>query len=311
MKTRTMISRLLMTLMVATASFSGFAQDSYREALKENLLINNNFDQLKDVFININESLFEKNDNVELLTERYIQEALVEHFVDVVEPIMKEHNVTEADLRTVNALLSTPRGQAFLSHDEVWDTKFKNALFELVPSFEEDSVAENVEKITVNPGIDAEYAAKFNEMMEASEIKQKMLSFMDGLFPRHSFEGYEDLDEPDEIKEMFNYIKKWVDDNLTTVALNSAYGILTPDDLDFGVKLFSSSPHRKITDMSGMSFLSLMGKSSDIMMKYIDWMESQGAQVTEKAKGLKKLMNMDKNWPNEEPIISEGPIIID
>ena len=298
-------------MMVATASFSGFAQDSYREALKENLLINNNFDQLKDVFININESLFEKNDNVELLTERYIQEALVEHFVDVVEPIMKEHNVTEADLRTVNALLSTPRGQAFLSHDEVWDAKFKNALFELVPSFEEDSVAENVEKITVNPGIDAEYAAKFNEMMEASEIKQKMLSFMDGLFPRHSFEGYEDLDEPDEIKEMFNYIKKWVDDNLTTVALNSAYGILTPDDLDFGVKLFSSSPHRKITDMSGMSFLSLMGKSSDIMMKYIDWMESQGAHVTEKAKGLKKLMNMDKNWPNEEPIISEGPIIID
>ena len=311
MKTRTMSSRLLMTLMVATASFSGFAQDSYREALKENLLINNNFDQLKDVFININESLFEKNDNVELLTERYIQEALVEHFVDVVEPIMKERNVTEADLRTVNALLSTPRGQAFLSHDEVWDAKFKNALFELVPSFEEDSVAENVEKITVNPGIDAAYAAKFNEMMEASDIKQKMLNFMDGLFPRHSFEGYEDLDEPDEIKEMFNYIKKWVDDNLTTVALNSAYGILTPDDLDFGVKLFSSSPHRKITDMSGMSFLSLMGKTSDIMMKYIDWMESQGAQVTEKAKGLKKLMNMDKNWPNEEPIISEGPIIID
>ena len=312
MNKRTMFSRLLIiTLMVTIVSVSGFAQDSYREALKENLLINNNFDQLKDVFININESLFEKSDHVELLTERYFQEALVEHFVDIVESIMKEHNVTEADLRTVNALLSTPRGQAFLSHDEEWNAKFQNVLHELTPSFVEDSVAENVEKITVNPGIDAEYAAIFNEMMEASDIKQKTLSFMDGLFPRHSFEGYEDLDEPDEIKEMFNYIKKWVDDNLTTVALNSAYGILTPDDLDFGVKLFSSSPHRKITDMSGMSFLSLMGKTTDIMMKYIDWMESQGVQVTEKAKGLKKLMNMDKNWPNKEPIISEGPIIRD
>ncbi len=313
MNTSTMISRLLMTLMVATASFLGFAQDSYREALKENLSINGNFDKLKvkDVFIKISDDLFVESDHVEQLTERYIKEVFTEHLADMVEPIMKEHNVTEADLRTVNALLSTPRGQAFLSHDGEWDAKFKNALFELMPSFVEDSVAENVEKITVNLGIDVEYAAKFNEMMEASEIKQKMLSFMDGLFPRHSFEGYEDLDEPDEIKEMFNYIKKWVDDNLTTVALNSAYGILTPDDLDFGVKLFSCSPHRKITDMSGMSFLSLMGKSSDIMMKYIDWMESQGAQVTEKAKGLKKLMNMDKNWPNEEPIISEGPIIRD
>ena len=62
MNKRTMFSRLLIiTLMVTIVSVSGFAQDSYREALKENLLINNNVDKLKDVFININESLFEKN----------------------------------------------------------------------------------------------------------------------------------------------------------------------------------------------------------------------------------------------------------
>ena len=312
MNKRTMFSRLLIiTLMVTIVSVSGFAQDSYREALKENLLINNNFDQLKDVFININESLFEKNDNVELLTERYIQEALVEHFVDVVEPIMKERNVTEADLRTVNAMISTPEGQTFLSHDEEWNVKFKNALHELMPSFGEDSVAENVGKIPVNPGIDAAYAAKFNDMMDASDIKQKMLSFMDGLFPSYSFEGYDELDESNEIREMINNIKKWVDDNLATVALNNAYGIMTPDDLDFGVKLYTNESHRKITDLSDMNFHGLMGKTADIMIKYIEWMESQGAQVTEKAKGLKKLMNMDKNWPDEEPKISEGPIIRD
>ena len=296
MNKRTMFSRLLIiTLMVTIVSVSGFAQDSYREALKENLLINNNVDKLKDVFININESLFEKNDNVELLTERYIQEALVEHFVDVVEPIMKE----------------PPEGQTFLSHDEEWNAKFKNALHELMPSFEEDSLAENVGEITVNPGIDAAYAAKFNDMMEACGIKQKMLSFMDGLFPSYSFEGYDELDESNEIREMINNIKKWVDDNLATVALNNAYGILTPDDLDFGVKLYTNESHRKITDLSDMNFHGLMSKTADIMIKYIEWMESQGAQVTEKAKGLKKLMNMDKNWPDEEPKISEGPIIID
>lgn len=312
MNKRTIFSRLLIiTLMVTIVSVSGFAQDSYREALKENLFINNNVDKLKDVFININKSLFEKNDNVELLTERYIQEALVEHFVDVVEPIMKERNVTEADLRAVNAMLSTPEGQTFLSHDEEWNAKFKNALHELMPSFEEDSLAENVGEITVNPGIDAAYAAKFNDMMEACGIKQKMLSFMDGLFPSYSFEGYDELDKSNEIREMINNIKKWVDDNLATVALNNAYGILTPDDLDFGVKLYTNESHRKITDLSDMNYHGLMGKTADIMIKYIEWMESQGAQVTEKAKGLKKLMNMYKNWPDEEPKISEGPIIRD
>ncbi len=75
MNTSTMISRLLMTLMVATASFLGFAQDSYREALKENLSINGNFDKLKvkDVFIKISDDLFVESDHVEQLTERYIK----------------------------------------------------------------------------------------------------------------------------------------------------------------------------------------------------------------------------------------------
>ncbi len=312
MNKRTIFSRLLIiTLMVTIVSVSGFAQDSYREALKENLLINNNVDKLKDVFININESLFEKNDNVELLTERYIQEALVEHVVDVVETIMKERNVTEADLRAVTALISTPEGQTFLSHDEEWNAKFKNALHELMPSFEEDSVAENVGEITVNPGIDAAYAAKFNDMMEACGIKQKMLSFMDGLFPSYSFEGYDGLDESNEIREMINNIKKWVDDNLATVALNNAYGILTTDDLDFGVKLYTNESHRKITDMSDINFRSIMGKISEVKLKYIEWMESHGAKLSERAKGLKYLLNMDENWPDEKPVISEGPIIRD
>ena len=311
MNTRTMISRLLITLMVATASVSGFAQDSYREALKEYLLIDENLDKLKDVNIKIYEDLFEESDNLEPLTERYIKEVLVEHVVDVVETIMKERNVTEADLRAVTALKSTPEGQTFLSHDEEWNAKFKNALYELMPSFEEDSVAENFEKIAVNPGIDAAYAAKFNDMMEAYDIKQKMLSFMDGLFPSHSFEGYDGLDESNEIREMINYIMKWVDVNLTTVALNSAYGILTTDDLDFGVKLYTNESHRKITDMSDINFRSIMGKISEVKLKYIEWMESHGAKLSERAKGLKYLLNMDNNWPDDKPVISEGPIIRD
>lgn len=312
MNTRTMVSRLLIiTLMVTIVSVSGFAQDSYREVLKEYLSLDGSLDKLKETYKNINKNIFEDSDNVELLTECYIKEALVEHFVDVAEPIMKERNVTEADLRAVNAMKSTPEGRTFLSHYEEWNEKFKNALHELMPSFEEDSVAKNVGEITVNPNIDAAYAAKFNEMLEASDIKQKMLSFMDGLFPSHSFEGYDELDEFNEIREMINNIKKWVDDNLTTVALNNAYGILTPDDLDFGVKLYTNESHRKITDMSDMSFHSLMGKTSEITVKYIEWMESHGAKLSERAKGLKYLLNMDNNWPDDKPVISEGPIIRD
>ena len=306
---RTMISRLLITLMVAMASVSSFAQDSYREALKEYLSLNGGLNQLKEAYKIINENLFEDNDNVvEQLTERYLKDVFVEDCADMVEPILKERNVTEADLRAVYAMMSTPEGQTFISLSEEWNAKFKNALKELMPSFEEDSVAKNEGKITVNPDIDAAYAVKFNHMLEASDIKQKMLELMDGFFPSHIYESNEELDELDETKDMFNNWKNWLDDNLTTVALNSAYGIFAPDDLDYGVNLFSNESYRKMTDMSGVNIFSIMGNVSGIMVKYIEWMESQGAQLSERAKGLKKLMNMDENWSNEGPI-TEGPEI--
>ena len=292
MTTRQNLSRLLVTLLVVLTTMVGYAQDSYREALKEHLSLSDQYDDMKKALNDLNNSFIEQSDNVDLeqLTERYLKECFIDHLADMVEPMMKERGVTEADLKTVSAMHSTSEGKTFLAHRHEANKKFKEMLPE-APSFES---SEEVAKIPVNPDIDAEYAAKFKKMMEVSDIKQQMLKLIDGFFPQKLIE---DLDET---KEVAN-IKSWIDENLTTAFLNSAYGTLTPEDLDYGTMLYSNESYRKITTMSlsGMNMLSAMGQFAQIMVKYLDWMESQGAQLSERAKGLKYLMNMDWNDSDE------------
>lgn len=81
-------------------------------------------------------------------------------------------------------------------------------------------------------------------------------------------------------------------DNLGTIALNAAYGCLSLEDFDLGMKLFTNVSYRKATDTSGMNLFSVIGPATDVIIKYIDWMESQGAQPSEKLLNFKFLRTM-------------------
>lgn len=288
MNSRVITSRLFATLLAAIVAIGGYAQDSYRDALKAylSLSVKSVNSRMKTALMEMNETLFRQSEKVDLeqLTERYIKEGFVEQMCVTVEPLMKERNVTEADLRNVVALLSTPEGQAFSSHQEEWSTQYSDLLRD---SFENGKA----EKIPVNPDIDAEYAARFQKMWSASGIQEKTMGLLDGFLPDQMVEDIGN----------FGGMKTFINDNLGTVALNCAYGLLTLDDLDYGMQLFSNESYRKTNEASMIdkSFLGGMEKIADWMMGYIDWMESQGAQLSEKASGLKKLMNFEMLYPNE------------
>lgn len=288
MNTRVITSRLVATLLVAIVAISGYAQDSYREALKTflSLEVTNVNNRMKTSLLEMNKTLFVQSENVDLeqLTERYIKEGFVEQITVMAEPLMKERNITEADLRTVIALLSTPEGKTFLAHQEKWSAQYADLLRD---SFENGKT----DKIPVNPDIDAEYVAKFQKMWAISGIQEKTMGLLDGFLPDQIVEDIGN----------FGGMKTFINDNLGTVALNCAYGLLTLDDLDYGMQLFSNESYRKTSDASMIdkNFLGGMEKIADWMMGYIDWMESQGAKLSERASGLKKLMNLGMLYPNE------------
>ena len=285
-------SRLLIALLVMLVAASGYAQDSYREAVKQYLLYLGPDNQMKTALCEMKDAFFVPSGNVDLdlLTERYIKEVMIDQMTDMTETMMKERNVTEVDLRTVNAMVAPPEFQTFLSHQNEWDEKITLISDESISLLKDGGEPENVQ---VNPDIDPDYAAKFQKMWKESGILEKSL----GLYDRIS------LGEMTEEMAQLGKYKTWLADNLGTIALNAAYGTLTLEDFDLGMKLYTNESYRKVTDTSDMNVFSVIGPATELIMNYLDWMESQGAQPNSKfqsIKMLKSLMQSPRNSYDED-----------
>ena len=285
-------SRLLIALLVMLVAASGYAQDSYREAVKQYLLYLGPDNQMKTALCEMKDAFFVPSGNVDLdlLTERYIKEVMIDQMTDMTETMMKERNVTEVDLRTVNAMVSPPEFQTFLSHQNEWDEKITLISDESISLLKDGGEPENVQ---VNPDIDSDYAAKFQKMWKESGIQEKSL----GLYDRIS------LGEMTEEMAQLGKYKTWLADNLGTIALNAAYGTLTLEDFDLGMKLYTNESYRRVTDTSDMNVFSVIGPATELIMNYLDWMESQGAQPNSKfqsIKMLKSLMQSPRNSYDED-----------
>lgn len=270
-------TRLLIALLVMLVAVSSYAQDSYRETVKQYVEVNGQSDKLKTLFTKLNETFFKKTEGVDLsaLTERYVKERLNDQMTDLVLPMMKERNVTEADLRTVTALLSTPEGKLFTAHQNEWNTELPGTMVGIM--FEKADMLEDGGNVTVNPDIPADYVAKFRNMMEVGKFKDTFKDLLNGIE-----EGTQNM-LPDSFK-------KWFEENIVTIALNSAYGIMTPEDIDYGTMLCSNESYLKIQNVSGVKLDDIKSTGMDLMVGYIDWMESQGAQLSGTASLMKSML---------------------
>ena len=272
-------SRLLIVLLLMLVAASGYAQESYREAVKEYLSVLGPADEMKSALYEMNETFFVPSSNVDydMLTERYFKEMLIDQITDMSEPMMKERNVTEAELRALNEMLATPKFQTFIAHQNEWLEKLSQISDECISKLNDGEEPKNIQ---LNPDIDADYAAKFQKMWKESGKEEQSIGLYDKL----------SLDENTEEFAKIGKYKTWLADNFGTIALNAAYGTLTLEDFDLGMELYTNESYRKATDTSDMNVFSVVGPTAEIIIKYLDWMESQGAQPSEKFLALKVLM---------------------
>ena len=279
-------ARLLIALLVMLVAASGYAQDTYRDAIKKYLSFFGKTIQMENSLREINGTVFMQNDKVdlEMLTERYLQEVYEDQMADVFESMMKERDVTEADLRTIIAMAVTPEGQTYLAHENEWNEKLSEVSTEYMSQLLGGG---EPEKLQVNPDIDAVYAAKFQKLWKDCGIEEKTVRLLDGAI---SGEMSGETSAASKLKTFA--------DNLGTMALNAAYGSMTLEDFDFGMKLYSNESFRKATDTSDMNLYSLMGIGAEVIMKYLDWMESQGAQPNENLQSFKMLRSLMESKRN-------------
>lgn len=153
--------------------------------------------------------------------------------------------------------------------------------------------------IQPNAEIDAVYAEKFNNVILNSPMMKVM---KDAMFKRmDEGEGQSSIDEPTR-KESQEKVKDWMTKSLPAMLLNSAYGNLTLEDLDYAAKLFANETYSKLQsfDVSKADMESL--KMKHAYFKYTEWMKEQGAKENENPeaamgffKSLFELLNQDND----------------
>ena len=118
-------TRLLVALLVMLVAASAYAQDSYRQAVKDYLAATDQFEKTKSLMSDMR-LLFEKNAQVDIdgLTKRYIDERLENDMLDSYVPALSDAGMTEADLREIISLVSTPEGKTFEAHQQEWMGEF-------------------------------------------------------------------------------------------------------------------------------------------------------------------------------------------
>ena len=308
-------SRLLIALLVMLVAASGYAQDSYREAVKEYMTT---FDQFEKSKLGVSKMsvLFERGGQVDIdqLTNRYFDEQYEDDLIDYHMSALKMSGMTEADLKEVAALLTTPEGKNLTIHREQWSKKLISNWMEtdivkrFMGAFEslgqneyqpfltdkerdlsEEELMDHLlgPAIQPNADIDAAYAAKFKEVMLESDLANGLMGFVMKRF----IEAPTTYSSPEDRNKM----KDWLTASLSNIMLNSAYGTLTLEDLDYVSKLNSNEAYRKLNGFSKLDeivnapeFENL--KASAVTAKYMDWMQEQGAKITEDPKALLEIM---------------------
>lgn len=119
-----------------------------------------------------------------------------------------------------------------------------------------------LEPIQPDTDIDAAYAAKMSKLLDDMSLVSTMIKKLE----EPSSDGSEDEVDPEMID--------WFKDNMSVIALNTAYGNMSVEDIDYGLMLFSKEYYRKLMDIYNLKAEEL---ARFIFTKYFDWMQAQGA----------------------------------
>ena len=272
--------------MVAMTAMSGYAQDSYREAVKEYMSANGASEMMKSLLLHMNGVLFKQTDkvNIDGLTERYFQERFEDEFVKMMEPSLKACELTEDDLRELTGLLSTPKGKLYATHMMAWAQKMPGALISSMMknrSFDTDMDKWADIIIEIDPDVNADFAAKFHQMW-------------DKVIPDDKWQEILKEGMKEDTTQRNASIVKWLSNNLETILLNSAHQYMTVEDLDYGNWL---STYNSFLKTKGIHFSRPLSSEElmSLFNEYKEWMEANGAQPNddeeEIALGMLKTMS--------------------
>lgn len=261
-------------LLLLTVSMAATAQTTLKEALKAFIQTNPSAstmspESMRKALQLMNVSVIKDYNEAksEQLIESYLKEQFWDDMIDAMLPFVEDKLVL-SELNELTAMMSTEKGKSFQEH---WGkingdvSKFEKLGVEIA------SKVASGEEIVPLQAIDCpdKYKQLFQEFYKLSGQEDLLNSMFDGLGKNFN----------NEQKTLMENVKNYLSNNMCTMLLNESYGILTEDDIQFGIELGKTQGWQN--QMKAVS--SMMTNSQElgmsIVMSYVAWLQDQGVET--------------------------------
>lgn len=261
----------IIVLMTVGISMMGQEKAEYKKALRDYFdatpAVTSGFksSQMKDVYKALNQNLMtnydEKKSNS--LIDKYFTEQMMDDFCEMFYSVYKSAGITVEDLNLLTATSLTPDGKAYQQHmmqmNENSMATFQS--FGMLAAQSKMS-AKDLEDLTVESNIPADYLEKFDKFYVATNLAGGVEGSMNALKQQLG-------------NDLVDYMKR----NTKTLYINEAYGMLTMDDLDFGIKMGEMPAYKKQSKlMENMGEL-IQSVGMSIVTSYVAWAKGQGVSM--------------------------------
>lgn len=267
--------RVLIVMMMFAAAFSATAQTTHREAFKAFIkacpsATNLSPDAMTKALQALNQSVLKNYDATksDQLINNYIKEKFWDDMLDAMMPYV-EKNVTVAEINQLTELMTTNEGKIFQEHQAKMNSdlsRFEQMGMEMAQKILAGETPDPIKPVDCPES----YKKLYYQFYEESSMSDSFLAIFDNI----AGSGM-----TDEQQAKMNQMKDYMAKSMPTLYLNESYGIMTMDDLKFGLKVYKTTAWKNemkvVKDISSHAQEMGMG----VMMNYITWLQSQGVET--------------------------------
>lgn len=204
------------------------------------------------------------------LLAQYMKTTFLDHMIEyLLSPVMSG-NVTTAELQELTNAMLTPQGKLFQDHlakvnekgvpeMEQFGTKLALAIIDgKVP-----------DPVALRSDCPKSYATLYEQFYKVAKLDSSIESVMATL---RQTAGQVD-------GEIFNRLTKYMQSNMPTLYVNHSYGVMTTDDLKYGIKVYGSTAYQHIVEcLKNLPQVAQTG-GMKLVMGYIEWLGNQGVKM--------------------------------
>ena len=247
------------------------AQDSYYQALTRYVQSNRMAclvqpDELRKGLTELTDRALKdkKGFDTATLVDCYMREQFMPDLVRYVLLPSYGRHVTEDELRQLTRLYASASGRTFVEHMRQWQERMDPVVAELLSwQVEETDTGNQLLPVQPDSRCPQEYVTLFCEYYDAARPN----AALDAMEQSEVYRWGED-----ELRRIFDAMLPYLRANLRNISLNTAYGVLTEDDLRFGKAAASTEAYQRATDAAVEAACTMQTATRLLYMKYLDWL---------------------------------------